>query len=285
MKAQFDHSLLSSFYLWFEHELLDSEAYVTGVQNQFKNISITGIPSNYVCYQGAYRQLVADNSINAPNTGFFVNGSFTPIDSPNFWVDYENGRIFLPKASGQSLSITGENSIKEVNTYISNDDDVHLIMHGDFKEEGVSTPYWFSKDDKLDEKTYFLPACFISIGDSSNSEFSFGGEELTNTRARVLVLAKDNYLLDAILSKFRDSARKCFKLISFDDFPYGGFGSLKSHPYSYVDFSLQNGEKDVIIDKVNVSKLRSSEIQAKINKSFSIGFIDFDLQTSRFPRI
>ena len=40
MKAQFDQTLLSSFYLWFENYLLkdNSKAYSTGASNTFKYV-------------------------------------------------------------------------------------------------------------------------------------------------------------------------------------------------------------------------------------------------------
>ena len=284
MNVQFDHILLSSFYLWFENELLNANAYITGLENQFKKISAKDIPQNYYAYQGGYRQLVAESSIDSPNSGFYVNGNFIPSSGNGFWLDYNNGRIIVPKASGASLNITGLCSVKEINTYISNEEEEHLVMHGDFREEGQTNPYWFGKEDKLDEKTYFLPACFISLGASDNDPFAFGGEETTKHRIKVLVLTQDNYLLDATLSKFRDCARKSFKLINYEDYPYGAFDSIKNEPYSYSEFisGIDNGCSP--IDDVNSYKITSADLKAKLNKSFSVGFIDFDISTNRFPR-
>jgi hypothetical protein len=92
LKTQFDPIILSSFYLWFEAELLSakSKAYVTGRKNTFKKVESVDIPSGYFSYQGGYRQLVADSSIDVPNSGFFVNGNFVSGGSSGFFVDYEN---------------------------------------------------------------------------------------------------------------------------------------------------------------------------------------------------
>ena len=286
MKTQFDPIILSSFYLWFEAELISakSKAYVTGRKNTFKKVESVSVPSGYLCYQGGYRQLVADSSIDSPLSGFFVNGNFISGGSSGFFIDYDNGRIIVPKASGSSLSITGQCTVKEVNTYISNDDDEQLIMQGDFKELGQSNPYFFGKDDMLDEKTYFLPACFISLATSENKEFCFGGEEDTQTRIRVAVLTKDNYLLDSILSYFRDSARKCVTLVPFEDYPYGKFNNLKVNPYNYSQFK-QNYSQKATIEKVISSKISNTDLRKNLGKAFSIGFLDFDLSTHRFPRL
>jgi hypothetical protein len=52
MKAQFDQTLLSSFYLWFENYLLkdNSKAYSTGVSNTFKYVDFPDIPSSHYGY-------------------------------------------------------------------------------------------------------------------------------------------------------------------------------------------------------------------------------------------
>jgi hypothetical protein len=289
LKTQFDHIILSSFYLWFESELLSarSSAYISDLPNQFKAITAKDIPAGYIAYQGGYRQLVAESSIDSPNSGFYVNNSFVSANASGFNVDYENGRIIVPAASGSSLAITGLCATKEVNTYISNDDEEQLILHGDFREVGQTTPYFYQQDDKLDEKTYFLPACFISLADSDNKPFSFGGEEDTQTRIRVAILTKDNYLIDGILSYFRDSARKCVYHVPYEDYPYGKFNSLKSYPYSYAALKASLGDSPTrsTIEKVIASKITNPDLRKNLGKEFQIGFLDFDLSTYRFPRL
>ena len=48
MKAQFDQTLLSSFYLWFENYLLKdkSQAYSTNASNTFKYVDFADVPSS-----------------------------------------------------------------------------------------------------------------------------------------------------------------------------------------------------------------------------------------------
>ena len=292
MKAQFDHNILSSFYLWFENRLVSSKvkAYNTNLSNNFKYVNAYDIPSGYYGYQGEFRQLVAESNVDVPNSGFFVNGSFVTGNTTqsNVYTDYENGRLIFPQASGTGLTITANSTVKEVNTYISNEDEQQLIIHGDFLELGQTNAYFYNKTDKLDEKTYFLPACFISLVSADNKEFSLGGEENTETRIRVTVLTRDNYTLDAILSSFRDSARETLTHIPYEDFPYGAFFSIKNFPYKYT--TLKDAQPCIsqnrsLITNVNVSKIVSESMRQKLNKNFLIGFLDFDLSTYRFPRL
>ncbi|WP_250523762.1 hypothetical protein, partial [Caballeronia sp. ASUFL_F2_KS49] len=73
------------------------------------------------------------------------------------------------------------------------------------------------------------------------------------------VLTKDNYLLDSILSYFRDSARKCVTLVPFEDYPYGKFNNLKSNPYNYSTFKANYSTKSTI-EKVNSSKISNTDL-------------------------
>ena len=285
MKAQFDQKLVSSFYLWFENKLLDPNisAYQTGLSNVYKYIEAFDIPNGYNAYQGQYRQLVAEDEVSVPNTGVFVNGSFVSSSQSNIFTDYNNGRIIVPQDSGKSLNITSTSTVKEVNTYLTNDNPEQVLLESDFVIDGETFSKVYQSSSKLDEKTYFLPACFIFPSDSENKEFAFGGEEETKSRIRVMVLAKNNFTLDAILSAFRDSARECISIINFEDFPYGAFFSLKTFPYRYNDLKSSSSE-NLLIKKVSASRINSSSASEQKDKKFLIGFLDFDLSTYRFPR-
>jgi hypothetical protein len=292
MITQFDHNILSSFYLWFENHLVGPKvkAYNSNLNNTYKYIDFHDIPSGYIGYQGQFRQLVAEHSIENPNSGIFINSNFVTGDTnlSNIYIDYENGRVILPEASGKNLTITSNSTVKEVNTYITNEDEEELILHGDFLELGQNKPYFYNKTEKLDEKTYFLPACFISLASAENKEFSFGGQEDTQTRIRVTVLTSDNYTLDAILSAFRDTVRSMVVHIPYEQFPYGAFFSTKTFPYQYIN--LKNIQPNIsqnksLITNVTASKVISESVRKNLNKNFLIGFLDFDLSTYRFPRI
>lgn len=285
MKPQFDQKLVSSFYLWFENKLLHDSvgAYQTGVANTYQYIDAFDIPSNFYAYQGQYRQLVADYDVSVPNSGVFVGGSFISGGQPNLYVDYNNGRVIVPTTSGKSLNITSVSTVKEVNTYLTNDSPEQILLESDFFIEGDTVPKASKSAQKLDEKSYWLPACFVFPATSDNEEFAFGGEEETQTRIRVMILSHNNYVMDAVLSVFRDQARTCLPLIDFEDFPYGAFFSVKNHPYRYSVLSSQATEK-AFIQSVKASRIGKTSEKEKVDKKFQIGFLDFDISTYRFPR-
>lgn len=287
MKAQFSHELLSSFYLWFENKLIssDSKAYKKDQSNSFVLTSFKDVPSTHVAYQGKFRQLVADQNIDKANSGIFVNSGFVTGANTGMYIDYNNGRVIFPVASGSGLSITANNTIKEINTYLTEDDEEQLLIQGDFVDSAAqSSTHLFSKTSKLNEKTYILPACFINIIKGDSEPLSFGGEVDTKTRIRVIVMALDNYTLVGTLSLFEDTQEEIIRHIPYSNFPYGPFNSLKSYPYSYSALSSQYSENS-LIERVRTSKVTSPEIVNKFDKNVLIGFIDFDLSSYRFPRI
>lgn len=290
MKAQFDQDLLSSFYLWFENRLIrdDIKAYVTDLENTFKYVEYSDLPSDFVGYQGQFRQLVADHSVDSPNSGIFINGDFVTGDNTNngsVFIDYSEGRVVLPLASGENLEITANSTVKEVNTYISNDSDLNVILQSDFLEVGQTTPYFFNQSEKLDEKTFFLPACFISLVSSSNQEACFGGKEETKSRIRVMVISRDNFVIDAVSSKCRDSVREIITRIPYEDFPYGFSYSVKDFPYSYDNLKEEFSDNyETHVSDVSVSKVFSERMRELLNRDLSVSLIDFDLSTYRFPR-
>ena len=294
MKAQFDQNILSSFYLWFENQLLSdsAKAYKVDLSNAFISGSFSDIPPSHIAFQGKYRSLVGEHQVETPNSGFFLGDEFITgnyDENGGIFTDYENGRLIFPQASGAVIgdtALTANSTVKEVNTYITNDTDAQIIIHSDFKDSATELPYQYGKTEEFDETTYFLPACFISVASSDNKEFAFGGEEDTTTRIRVMVLSFDNYTLDSVLSLFRDSVRKDMTHVPYENFPYGFSFSIKDFPYSYNELiSSESNPTKSHIESVLVSKIVSERIRESLNKNISVGYIDFELCTYRFPRL
>lgn len=283
MKTQFSHNLLSSFYLWFEGRLLSSQgqAYVVNQSNSFEYADFKDIPPTHIGYQGRFRGLVADHSISNPNSGVFVDGNFVTGSNTGIFIDYLNGRVILPVASGANLSIEANNAVKEINLYYYENDEAEVVISSDFVDyDDPNSTFLTNLSEKIYEKLYLLPACFIKYVSSENESIAFSGERDSKTRMRAMIIAKDNYTIDGVLSLFADTKGSCIPIIPFEDAPYGLFNSVKSFPYSYSSYAA-NYQTKSYIENVVTSKLDYSIAMDKMERNILIGFIDFDLSTFR----
>ena len=105
MRETFNHKLLTSFYLWFDHYLLTTgEAFSN--QNTIFYPSIDNSLPGYSIFASPYHQFVYDSSV--PNAN--VLSGVAPVNSDNvigrgvsgLMFDYQNGRVFA------DLAVTGE---------------------------------------------------------------------------------------------------------------------------------------------------------------------------------
>lgn len=285
MDVNFTHTIVSSFQLWFEDKLLEKNCYQTGLANNFTAVPLYGLDSNYICYQGEYRQLVADQAINGPNSGFFADGAFITGDNTqtSIYTDYENGRLIVPQSSGSGISFTANSSVREVNVYPANDDAESLLVYSDFIQNGEANSYLFNQTGSLAQNIYITPCCLVSLLDNKNKPFCLGGEEETTSKIRVVVVAKDNYTLDGLIGIFSDAEREAITHVDYSSYPYGIYNDIKSFPYQYD--LVATGSSSSLIKKVNASKLNNVISDSILGKNLKIAFIDFDLSTYRYPRL
>ena len=299
MKAQFDHILQSSFYLWFDDKLTrQAEGFVDTGGQEFDVVVRGGsaealdIPENLDAYYCSDRQLV-NNGLTEPS-GVYINGVFTAQKDSTYelLIDHSEGRILTKSIStgGNDLisaEVTGNFKRKELNTYITNETEEQLLLQNDFVLSDVAgEPTYLKQQAELGDKKYTLPAAFISLNSSSNENWALGGVDDTKTLIRVVVITDSNYSLDATLSLFRDCKSTCFKMVEFEDFPFGEFYHVKEFPYYYPDFISKKSSTtrdSAYIEKVTVSKLfdRSG---TQIPQGLRIGFIDFNVSCIRNPR-
>lgn len=290
MKSQFDHELLSSFYLWFDDVLVRrNDSYITQSTGISFVQKVAGdseeaddIPPNLDAFYAPFRQLVGEGT--DVSSGVYIDGALVNQGTSGLLIDFNEARVLVNSGEFPSgTPITGAFNTKEVNVYITNDSEEELIMNNDFYVDDFGNTYLQNKDD-LNGKKYTLPAAFISYNRSENEPRALGGLEDTQSAIRVVAIVQDNYTLDGMISMFRDGARETFPLMSYDSFPYGEFFHIKSPPYTYTGVVASNKERpQMYIESVSTSKLFD-----KTNKSIPIGvrigFLDFNLSSYRFPR-
>ena len=305
MKPQFQHTLVTSFYLWFDNYLQKKgEAYknTTGI---FYNMTDDRLDSSYNVYSSPYKQFVFDSGlhtgvINSQGTegpivldrisGQRENGnSFEiPRGTSGLKIDYENGRVFFTgdnnsNLPGDSLSLSGQFAVKDFNLYVTNQTEEDLVVEkfatnnrfGNIQTSGVA-PY-----DQV------LPAVFISAESIKNEPLAFGGLDTTRTNVKAVVMTTDLYCLDCVLSMAADAQKRSFAKVNFSDFPVTEFGDIKTatYPtgYSYNQIEKSNTSEMFHIEEVNVSKL-SDRVKKRVNPDIFIGFIDFEIHKYRSPR-
>lgn len=308
MKPQFQHTLTTSFFLWFDNYIQkNGEAYKnkTGI---FYNMTDDRLDSSYNVYASPYKQFIFDSGLH---TGAYDSGqgSEGPIvidrisgqreDGEAFHltrgesgltIDYENGRVFFSgddegNLPGNSLSLSGGFGVKDFNVYLTNQTEEDLVIENKFKtndrfgnlETSGVTPY-----DQV------LPAIFITSETIQNEPLSFGGQDITKTNVKAVVMTSDLYCLDCVCSLAADSQKRSFSQVEFENFPVTEFGDIKTatYPtgYSYSQIESDNTGTLFHIEDVYVSKL-SDRVKKKVNPNIFVGFIDFEVHKYRNPRI
>jgi len=295
MKPQFDHKVLSSFYLWFDDRLTRyAEATETGISQQFYYSSnAVDVPSNQVAYYSPDRQLVANGS-DVPSgvyidfTGQYDFVEQNPSDPTGLMIDFDQGRVVMNSNVGTSLSVSGDFSRKTVNCYITNESEEELLMNTDFIIADGNDETFLQSISGLGSLNYTIPAAFISYNSSTNKPFALGGMQDTKSNLRAVVITNDNFTLDAMMSLFRDSTEVCVPLVEFQDFPFGEYYHIKNPPYTYTGIYnniMDNNGPYSFIEKVNCSKLYDTASSAtNIPRDMRIGFIDFTISSPRLPK-
>ena len=281
MKPQYQHELMTSFFLWFDHELLQKgEAYSNKTGTLYAQ-SDSRLPNSYISLQSNYKQWVNDSSIT---------GTVNPIIPTDFEgsgrandivFDFENGRLI---ETGSVVSagdtLTGTFAVKDFNVYLTNETEEDLIIENKFK---LNSRYGTPTMSGIEPYDQVTPAIFLNVEFSRNEGFALGGMDQTNSTIKAVVLADSDYQLDGALSIFADSARKTVPQIPFTGHPSTEYGDIKGGSYNYTTLAASYTDTSFFIDDVTVSKF-SQRAQSSIPGDIKVGFIDFDISTQRFPR-
>lgn len=297
MKPQFDHKVLSSFYLWFDDRITRfAQAKETNISQQFYYSSDpVDVPSNQIAYYSPDRQFVSNGS-SVPDGVYIKGGSFgssytfvqqQPNTATGLMIDHDQGRVILNSEVGTTLEISGNFDRKTLNTYITNESEEELLLNTDFLLADQDDETFLQSINGLGSLNYTLPAAFLSYNSSVNKPFALGGMQDTRSNVRAVVVANDNFTLDATLSLFRDSTEVCVPIFEFEEFPFGEYFHIKSPPYDYE--SLYNSKagngNHMFLESVSCSKLLDTASSAtNIPRNMRIGFIDFELSTPRLPK-
>jgi hypothetical protein len=279
MKAQFQHNLTSSFFMWFDNFLLTKGEAYTNKTGEFFYYDDTLVDSDYTVFGSPYKQWVSDSSIDGATvpTGVYVNGNLSGR-ADGIVLDFDNGRALAAGVSSTD-TVTGSFAVKDFNIYFTNDTEDDLIIENKYvvNSRVPSGPYTYITpyDD-------VAPAIFLAASTLENKPFALGGMMDTVVLMKAVVISDDPYKLDGALSIFGDSVNEVIEPIPMSGFPYTELGDLKGDSYNYTGVKEgYAGETPYFIDKVRTSKLSDRARKAVANELY-IGFIDFDVQQHRY---
>ena len=279
MKAQFQHNLTSSFFMWFDNFLLTKGEAYTNTTGDFFYYDDTLIDSNYTVFGSPYKQWVSDSSIAGATvpTGVYINGNLSGR-ADGVVLDFDNGRALASGASSTD-TVTGSFSVKDFNIYFTNDTEDYLIVENKYvvNSRVPSGPYTYITpyDD-------VAPAIFLAASTLENKPFALGGMVDTVVLMKAVVISDDPYKLDGALSIFGDSVNEVIEPVPMTGFPYTELGDLKGDSYNYTEVKQgYSDETPYFVDKVRTSKLSDRARKAVANELY-IGFIDFDVQQHRY---
>ena len=286
MKPTFTHNVINSFFLWFDNFLMTKgdayKTYTTKLYN-YEDLRLGG---SKVVYGSPYKQWVYDKNITGATipSGFTINNQFVPTGTSGMKIDFDNGRIIFNSGVSTSLNVTGTYSVKEVNSYITDQPEDNLIIENKF----VTNSRFTVSENYIPPYNPVTPCIFASIETAHNTAFAFGGEDETKCIIKVVAFCENLYQLDGVLSIFGDSYNEIFSIIPMTGHPLGEFNEMKTgaYPtgYDYKNLSNAYNSQTLFISHVETSKIRDSVIK-ELNPILHIGFLDFEIKTYRYPRL
>lgn len=309
MKPNFKQEAYSSFILWFDHKMCErAESFVNKYNETLYKYTDERLYEDMICFGAETKTWNADSSV----TGAEVAGNATiftdqgdQIDQFDVVIDYENSRVILyvdenghmtdedgvPVVNGSNnpiilndintLTISAV-STKELNVYVSNDTADDLIIEkmesarddvDEYPDDSVPTPVK-PYDDAI-------PCAYISNPRGENVPYALGGEDQYQMVFRAVVMTKNTYELDVTLGTFEDLVRTCIPALSFDDIPFDEYGDIMFN-YDYKNLESIK-ETNMFVEAVYSSKMKDV-VRKKVAPSFYVGFLDFEVTISRFPR-
>jgi len=297
MKAQFDNQVISSFALWFEHYLLkDGEAFtnVSGANALFYDISDTWSITGYNVYSAPFKQFVYDSSIPGATiiTGVTIKDtsnistSYQINSQELLGINYAEGQAFIKNSALTNVSsVSGNYAMKQFAVKITDEPDEKLLFETKYSSN-PKYPQAQSTGNFEDQEAF--PIIYIKRNGSYNEPVAFGGHDFTTIDIRAIVLADNQFNLDAVCSIFRDKSRDNFYLFQNNEYPFNYIGSLKNGVLFNYD-TLVSGKRvgggdGAAIKDVRVSRFGArSDFYDNLTANIYSAAIDFQIIKLRVP--
>ena len=289
MKEQFTHKLTQSVLMWLEHQLCDDgEAYIN-INTQFYDTQDRN--TGYYSYSCPYDQFLSDTSVNGtvtPNllTGIYISGNYTNVGQNGFIAaDFHNGLLYFNhEITNPSVNLTGNFSVKEINTMLTTDAEETLLFDTAYKPKmEISKGYAGMRSNETN-----IPVIFLKYIGGNNVEFAFGGMDESIYKYRALIFAESLYQLEGISSIFRDKQNTQIPLIEKSENPFNFLGYYTGPVYHYENLanSKLDNSQHVCLTRVYVNNFDGFTIKQRkdMQRGSQLGIIDFEISAYRYPR-
>jgi len=280
MIPSYTTNLMSSFYLWLDHELANVGRGFQTTSGQLyaaRDDSYAG----YNVYSSPFRQWVTDSSVTgaAVPSGIYCDGVYMTRDS-GVTFNYNKGQVLLDPNLGKPRVVSVAYSKKDFNLYYTDDREENLL----FENAYSLAPKYRNAVSGLNGEDQPFPCIFLKNTSYENVPYALGGQDKTLTTVRCIILSDNIYLLDGAIAIMADSARKVFPVVHPSKLPYNYYGDFKSGTqYQYAQINSGQGTNLAYIDRVTVSRL--DEIRNKhINLKVVAALVDFEIWQARYPR-
>jgi hypothetical protein len=251
MKAQFTNKLVSSFLMYLDNVLLTKgEAFYNTTGYFYASQSPY---SAYYAYAAPCNPVVYDQSISnsIPFSGVYLDRTFiTTGQSGLAQLDYRKGLAYFSSEITGSNRISGNFSCSEFTVQLTTEPEYRLI----FETKKFLRPKYSQNLTGVAPNEISFPTIFVKENGGYNDPYALGGEDITYSTFRLVILGDSQFSTDAVTSLLKDQTHSYVPLMFDNEFPFNAYGGLKNTPYNYTGtvagrVSIGSG---VFLEKVQV---------------------------------
>lgn len=280
MKTDFIQDLHSSFAIWFDHTLLQEGEAFTNVSGSLYPTTSQSLP-NYKILGSTYKQWVYDSSVSGVSvpSSVSINGNTLNRGQSGISFDFQNGRVISPSLNATNITgATCNYSAKDFNIYTTNSSDYELI----FENRYMINPTYPQVATGVPEDKLIAPCIFLKIKQFSNKPFTFGGNDMTTVNMRAVIISDDEFKLRGVGNIFVDRKNTYMPIITGT--PINRLGDIKNGSYNYTDIVASQLSNNLAYISECVYTRFSQASVAEKQPNMHLGFLDFNLEISRWPR-
>lgn len=278
MRPLFNHSLITSFYLFLNNSLQNGAQGYTNVTGQL--YPMTDPSTQGFVWAAPYKGWVYDSSVSGatiPSGVYTSSGQFLTRAS-GLVIDWNNGRVISPSNWGP---LSGAYAKPDYNLYQSTEQATNFWLDQVFN----SNPAVVYKATGAPNTPFFAPCIILTNANSQNDPFALGGLDQTrNTmRAYIITNVRGGWIQEGAESWLRDLARTYFALAPYSAAPITASGDLKTGGFNYITdicnvYGLTPG---VWIEEIHAFKLSQ---KASDSNSLMASVVEIDTNYVRTPR-